>query len=190
MLISFTLSAKTILIVGDSISAGYGLDNLEQGWVNLLKLRLHEKNIIHQIINASITGDTTSGGLYRLPKLLQEYRPDIVIIELGGNDGLRGINLNHTKNNLSKMVELSLQNNTEVVLAGMQIPPNYGKSFTQNFAQIYPDVANTYSIKLIPFLLENVGGIDEMMQNDGIHPTAKAQNIILDNVWQILEDLL
>jgi len=190
MLVSFTLSAQTILIIGDSISAGYGLENLELSWVNLLKQHLETKQQTYNVINASITGDTTAGGLYRLPKLLHEHNPQIVIIELGGNDGLRGLNLSTTKNNLRQMVEIALQNNAQVILAGMQLPPNYGASFTQNFAQIYVDIANSHPIKLIPFLLDNVGGVSEMMQNDGIHPTTKAQPIILDNVWRVLHPLL
>jgi len=183
-------AAKTLLVLGDSISAGFGLENSEQSWVNLLAQKLSKKDANWQVINASITGDTTSGGLARLPSLLTLHKPQIVLIELGGNDGLRGINLNATKSNLTQMVQLVKNQKAQVILAGMQLPPNYGAAFTAQFAQIYADVAKSHNVTLIPFILEGVGGTLDMMQSDGIHPNDKGQPLILDNVWQVLAKIL
>lgn len=181
--------ANNLLIVGDSISAAFGLDT-EQGWVQLLKNRLKEQGYSHQVHNASVSGDTTSGGLARLPKLLAEHQPKVVIIELGGNDGLRGQPLGQVQQNLSRMTELAQQAGAQVLLLGMQLPPNYGPRYTQGFAALYPKIAAEYEAALVPFFLEGVGGVLGMMQGDGVHPSAQAQPILLENVWTVLKDQL
>lgn len=174
----------TILVMGDSLSAGYGI-KLEEGWVHLLQQELTQKQQA-TIVNASVSGETTSGGLTRLPTLLSKHKPEIVIIELGGNDGLRGQPLKIMRSNLQTMIDLSLESNAKVLLAGMQIPPNYGQRYTTQFKDIYPELAEKNKIALIPFLLENVAGHSELIQRDNIHPTAQAQPLILKNVLPVL----
>ncbi len=171
----------TLLVVGDSLSAAYGIAP-EAGWVHLLAQRLQE----YQVVNASISGETTSGGRNRLTKALQQYQPAIVILELGANDGLRGLNLKTMQTNLATMIEESQQSGAKVLLLGMRIPPNYGKTYTAQFHQTYYDLAATYDIPLVPFFLEGVGGNRALMQNDGLHPTAAAQERLLENVWSVL----
>jgi acyl-CoA thioesterase-1 len=174
-----------ILVLGDSLSSAYGIKQ-DKSWVFLLGQRLKEKSFDYQLINASISGDTTGNGLNRIQSLLQRYRPEIVIIELGGNDGLRGLSIKSMKQNLSRMLTLSRQANVNVLLAGIKIPPNYGKSYTQAFYKVYPDLAREFNIPLIPFLLDAVGDQSALMQRDGLHPTEEAQPIILENVWPYL----
>jgi acyl-CoA thioesterase-1 len=174
-----------ILVIGDSLSAAYGLQQ-DKSWVSLVGQRLMEKSFHYQLINASISGDTTGNGLYRIQSLLQRYQPEIVIIELGGNDGLRGLSINSIKQNLSGMISLTQQANADVILAGIKIPPNYGKRYTQAFYDIYIELAKEYQIPLIPFLLDSVGVHTELMQADGLHPTEEAQPIIMENVWPYL----
>lgn len=181
--------AGTVLVVGDSISAAFGLDT-RQGWVALLQQRLSEEGFEHRVVNASISGDTSAGGLARLPALLAEHRPELVIIELGGNDGLRGQPPAQLHQNLAQMVERSRSAGAEVLLLGMQLPPNYGQRYTQAFAQVYADLAQDKSVALVPFFLEGVGGVPGMMQADGIHPQAAAQPQMLENVWPTLKPLL
>ncbi|MDD0843636.1 arylesterase [Pseudomonas sp. Gutcm_11s] len=181
--------AGTVLVVGDSISAALGLDT-RQGWVALLQKRLQEGGFEHQVVNASISGDTSSGGLARLPALLSQHRPQLVIIELGGNDGLRGQPPAQLQQNLARMVDASQSSGAGVLLLGMRLPPNYGQRYTQAFAQVYSDLAADRQVPLVPFLLEGVGGVPGMMQADGIHPAAAAQSKMLDNVWPTLEPLL
>ena len=181
--------AQTILIVGDSISAAYGIES-QLSWSHLLGVKLTQKKMSYQVINASISGDTTINGLNRFKPLLDKYRPEIVIIELGGNDGLRGLSTKQMKRNLKQMVELSQQRNAKVLLAGMKIPPNYGKRYTQAFYQVYTDISVEQGVELIPFLLQGIGGVAELMQDDGIHPNEKAQPIILDIVWKKLQLML
>jgi acyl-CoA thioesterase I len=181
--------AGTVLVVGDSISAALGLDT-RQGWVNLLQNRLREGGFEHQVVNASISGDTSSGGLARLPALLAQHRPELVIIELGGNDGLRGQPPAQLQQNLARMVDGSHAAGAKVLLLGMRLPPNYGQRYTQAFAQVYSDLAAEKQVALVPFLLEGVGGVPGMMQADGIHPAVDAQARLLDNVWPTLEPLL
>ena len=181
--------AGTLLVVGDSISAAFGLDS-RQGWVALLEKRLQDEGFDHQVINASISGDTSSGGLARLPALLAEHQPQVVIIELGGNDGLRGQPPMQLQQNLALMVEKSQQAGAKVLLLGMKLPPNYGVRYTTAFAQVFSDVAQAKQVALVPFFLEGVGGVPGMMQADGIHPTAEAQTQLLDTVWPVLEPLL
>lgn len=177
--------AQTILVLGDSISAAYGLD-IEQGWVNQLQERLHESGQPWQVVNASVSGDTTAGGRARLPQLLTEHQPQLLILELGGNDGLRGLPLHSMQDNLSAMIDLAKQHGAETLLLGMQIPPNYGRRYTQGFQQVYVDVAQEKSVLLVDFFLEGIGGNPQLMQADGIHPTTEAQARLLDNVWPVL----
>ena len=181
--------AGTVLVVGDSISAALGVDT-RQGWVALLQKRLQDGGFEHRVVNASISGDTSSGGAARLPALLAQHQPELVIIELGGNDGLRGQPLVQLQQNLARMIDASRAAEADVLLLGMSLPPNYGQRYTQAFAQVYADLAAGKQVALVPFLLEGVGGVPGMMQADGIHPTAAAQPIMLENVWPTLEPLL
>lgn len=176
----------TILVLGDSLSAGYNID-VEQGWVELLNQKLQQEGYPHTVINGSISGDTTTQGLLRLPTLLEQHDPEIVIIELGGNDALRGTPPNAIKRNLSKLIDTSKRSGAEVLLLGIQIPPNYGQRYAQAFFDNYAQLANEKKVKLVPFFLENVGGNDELMQDDGIHPNVKAQPILLENIWPQLK---
>ncbi len=180
---------KTILVLGDSLSAAYGI-NIDYGWVSLLQNRLTQEKQPYRVINASISGDTSIGGLNRLPLLLNQYQPEIVIVELGGNDGLRGLPVKTLKHNLQKIIELSLENNSQVILAGIKIPPNYGMRYTEMFYQVYTQLENEYPIVLIPFLLDGIGDNVELMQADGLHPTKQAQSTILEIVWKKLNPLL
>ena len=181
--------AGTLLVVGDSISAAFGLDS-RQGWVALLEKRLQDEGFDHQVINASISGDTSAGGLARLPALLAEHQPQVVIIELGGNDGLRGQPPMQLQQNLALMVEKSQQAGAKVLLLGMKLPPNYGVRYTTAFAQVFSDVAQAKQVALVPFFLEGVGGVPGMMQADGIHPNVTAQPLLLENAWPALQPLL
>jgi acyl-CoA thioesterase I len=181
--------AGTLLVVGDSISAAFGMDT-RQGWVALLEKRLDEQGFDHQVVNASISGDTSAGGAARLPALLAEHQPELVIIELGGNDGLRGQPPAQLQQNLAAMVQASQQQGAKVLLLGMQLPPNYGVRYTTAFAEVFPRVAGEFDVPLVPFVLEGVGGVPALMQADGIHPTAEAQPVLLENVWPALKPLL
>lgn len=184
-----TLDEKNILIVGDSIGAAYGI-NPQSGWVNLLANKITQEKIPYQVINASISGDTTISGVNRLPGLLKKYQPEIVLIELGGNDGLRGIQIRVMQTNLEKMIQASKASGAKVLLAGMKIPPNYGMRYTQAFHQVYLDLADKYAVSVVPFLLEGVGGQVSLMQSDGIHPSAQAQPLIVEVVWKQLVRML
>ena len=182
--------AKTLLILGDSISAAYGM-NPEQGWVKLLETRINQKYPKqHRVVNASVSGETTSGALARLPKLLSTHQPDIVVIELGGNDGLRGQPPQIIQRNLNQLVKVSKKNKAEVVLFGMKIPPNYGTQYSKAFENNYQIVAKQNNIKLLPFFLEGVAGKDTYMQADRIHPNVKAQPVLRDLAWKYLEPSL
>lgn len=183
------LQAKTLLVLGDSLSAAYGLP-AEEGWVSLMEQELKQRRLADKVINASISGETSSGGLQRLPRLLADYRPDLVLLELGANDGLRGTPLQVMEQNLRRMVELSQASGAEVILIGIRIPPNYGPQYTQRFYSIYPDLAQEYQLPLVPFLLEGVALKPQLMQSDGLHPTAAAQPILLQTVWPHLVPLL
>lgn len=180
---------RIILVVGDSLSAGYGIA-AEEAWVSLLQNRLTAKGYEYRVVNASISGDTTLGGLRRLPRALEKHQPHIVLIELGGNDGLRGTPISVIRNNLANMIELSQAANAEVILAGMLMPPNYGQSYTDEFAAVYQDLADKYGALLIGFFMKNVALNPELLQPDQIHPTAEGQPYLLDNVWPVLEPLL
>lgn len=183
------LHAKTILVLGDSLSAAYGIPS-QLGWVNLLQQRLETSGYDYQVVNASISGDTTQGGLTRLPSALDEFKPTILIIELGGNDGLRGVNLSETRSNLEQMTELAIEYDSKILLLGMMLPPNFGKAFTEKFLQLYQDVADEYKLPLVPFFLDGVADKLELMQPDGIHPKEQGQERMLDNVWAVLEPML
>ncbi len=177
-----------LLVLGDSLSAAYGIE-VQQGWVSLLEQRVAAK-YPHKVINASVSGETTGGGLARLPALLEQHKPDLVIVELGGNDGLRGYPLNTMKQQLARIIEISRAAGAEVVLVGMQIPPNYGPRYTNQFRDTYTELAQQYDLPLVEFLLAEVALNAKLMQKDGIHPTAEAQEQILDNVWPVLQPLL
>jgi acyl-CoA thioesterase-1 len=178
-----------ILVVGDSISAGYGLA-AGSGWVDLLALRLKERGYPQRVINASISGDTTAGGRARLPALLGGHRPGIVVIELGGNDGLRGGNLKATRENLDAMVTAAQRAGAKVLLVGMQLPPNYGASYTRDFESLFATVAAAHKVALLPHFFAGFGERNEMVQPDRIHPAAAAQPLLLDNVWPLLQPML
>ena len=173
--------AKTILVLGDSISAGFGIP-MQQGWVALLSKELQRNDAKIQVINASISGDTTQGGVSRLPGLLAKHQPDLVIIELGGNDGLRGTPIKLIKHNLTTLIQLSREAGSDILLAGMQIPPNYGRKYTQSFREIFPTLAQQHNTLLVPFILQKVVEKQGLMQADGIHPTAEAQPLLLQSV--------
>lgn len=182
-------AAGTILIVGDSISAGFGLDT-RLGWVSLLEQRLEREGHDDRVVNASISGDTSAGGQARLPALLTEHKPDVVIVELGGNDGLRGQPPAQLQQNLAAMIDAAKTAGAKVLLLGMQLPPNYGPRYTEAFAGVYTQLADEKQIALVPFFLEGVGGHPELMQADGLHPAAAGQERLLDNVWPALKPLL
>lgn len=188
-LISFTTlnaSAKGVLVLGDSLAAGYGLEAGE-GWVDLLQLRLDEKGHEVELINASVSGETTAGGLARLPDLLELHQPTKVLLELGANDGLRGTPLPIIESNLNKLIELSQNSGAQVIILGNRLPPNYGPRYTQQFFSIFSKVAQDYELALVPFLLDKVATDWDLMQSDGLHPNAKAQPIMLETVWSVLE---
>ncbi|BBP75500.1 MULTISPECIES: arylesterase [Pseudomonas] len=182
-------AAGTVLIVGDSISAAFGLDT-RVGWVSLLEKRLRDEGFQDKVVNASISGDTSAGGQARLPALLAEHKPDLVILELGGNDGLRGQLPTQLKQNLASMIDQSRASGAKVLLLGMQLPPNYGARYVKAFAEVYPTLAQEKNIPLVPFFLDGVGGHPELMQADGIHPAPAGQGKLLDNVWPTLKPLL
>jgi acyl-CoA thioesterase-1 len=181
-------ASKTVLVLGDSISAEYGLTR-GTGWVALLKARLEAEKIDAVIINASISGDTTSGGLSRLPPLLQQH-PSVVLIELGGNDGLRGLSLSATEANFRSMIAAAHQAKAKVLLVGMQLPPNYGPDYTMKFAALYGKLAKETKSALVPFLLAGLEDKPQLFQADHIHPAAEAQPLLLNNVWPALKPLL
>lgn len=181
--------AGTVLVVGDSISAAYGMDT-DEGWVRLLAQRLQQFDPAFAVVNMSLSGETTGGGLARLPDALRRHAPDVVIIELGGNDGLRGYPIDRIHANLGEMVTASLGSGAEVLLVGMQIPPNYGQRYVSAFHGIYHDLAAEHGVRLVPFLLEGIATDEVLMQRDGIHPTAAAQPLLLDNLWPELRPLL
>lgn len=179
----------TIVILGDSLSAAFGME-LSESWPSLLQQRLDENGHAYRVFNSSITGETTQGGLTRLPRLLQKHDPQIVIVELGGNDGLRGLPLEVTRNNLASIIEQSQAAGARVILAEMRIPPNYGRTYTEKFNGTYADLAAEFGVGLLPFLLQDIALEPGMMQEDGIHPTAAAQPLILEQVWSALQPLL
>lgn len=183
-------SQPTLLVLGDSLSAAHGVPS-ETAWVQLLKQRLNDKGMTEwNVVNASIGGETTDGGLRRLPDLIEQTAPNAIIIELGGNDGLRGFPPDVIESNLSSMIHLSQKAGASVILVGMQIPPNYGQRYTSLFADIYPTLSDRFDTALVPFFLKGIYDHNDLMQSDGIHPTEKAQPKLLDNVWPVLKPVL
>ena len=180
------LNAEVVLVLGDSLSAGYGIA-LKDGWVSLLAKRLGGA---HEVVNASISGDTTAGGVQRIGPVLARHRPDVVIVELGGNDGLRGLSLGELERNLGLIVERSLAAGARVVLVGNHIPPNLGPVYAKRYHRLHFDVAKRYDLALVPFLLDGVATETDLMQGDGIHPKAEGQPRMLENVWRVLAPLL
>jgi acyl-CoA thioesterase-1 len=181
--------APPLLVVGDSISAAYGLTP-GAGWVDLLAARLAAQRYPYRVVNASISGDTTAGGRARLPALLAQHKPTIVVIELGGNDGLRGGNLASTRDNLATMVAAVQRAGAKALIVGMKLPPNYGAAYVREFETLFVDVAKAHKAPLVPFFFEGFGERNEMFQPDRVHPTALAQPLLLDNVWPVLHPLL
>ncbi len=184
-----TSDTPVILVLGDSLSASFGIDQ-SNGWVSLLEQKLSQSNYDYRVVNASISGETTQGGLQRLPKLLSKYQPQLVILELGGNDGLRGLGIELIKSNLQSMISKSTEFRAEILLIGMRLPPNYGQFYTDAFSQMYVDLANNNNIPVVPFLLAGIATRENLMQVDGIHPKEEAQSLMLDNVWKHLRPLL
>lgn len=182
-------TSRTIVVLGDSLSAGYGL-RIQEGWVSLLEQRLASEGYGYKVINASVSGETTQGGLSRLPRVLELHKPDIVIVELGGNDGLRGLPLATSRENLRRAIELARSARARVLLVGMMIPPNYGARYGQEFRDMFTTLAASYSLALVPFLLDRVALENDLMQADGIHPNAKGQPQMLENLWPKLKPLL
>jgi acyl-CoA thioesterase I len=182
--------APVILVFGDSISAGYGLARVEQGWVELLKTRLNAQGYGYQVVNASVSGETTAGGLARLPRALNLHHPKILILELGANDGLRGLPIAQMRTNLTQMVDLASAAGAKTLLLGMRMPPNYGPQYTEQFRLVFSDLAREKRLPLVPFLLDNIALSPKLLQDDTLHPNALGQPILLDNVWPALQPLL
>lgn len=178
-----------ILIYGDSLSAAYGIAQ-QQGWVTLLQKKLTKQQYPYEVVNASVSGETTSGGLSRLAANLAANKPAIIILELGANDGLRGLPIKEMNTNLSTMIQLSKKSGAKVLLVGMQIPPNYGPRYTKDFKLTYPDLSQQYRTPLVPFMLENVAAKPQLIQDDGLHPNVLGQPIVLENIWPHLQLLL
>lgn len=182
--------AKTVMVLGDSISAGYGIEP-QQAWVNLLQKRLDQQYPKqHKVVNASVSGETTSGALARLPKLLQTHKPNVVVIELGGNDGLRGQPPQMIQKNLAQLIQQSQKANATVVVLGMKIPPNYGTAYSKAFENNYKVVSQQFKVKLLPFFLEGVAGNKSLMQKDLVHPNGKAQPILLNLAYPYIKGAL
>nr|WP_229726322.1 arylesterase [Oxalicibacterium faecigallinarum] len=190
---AFSLNAhsasKVVLVLGDSLSAEYGLARGE-GWVHLMEQRMAKENIQASIVNASISGETTSGGRARLPALLNKHKPDVVVVELGANDALRGLALSSTRDNLMTMTQNAQAIKAKVLIVGMQIPPNYGGDYTRQFSAVFPAVAKETNAALVPFMLKGVAENPNLFQADRIHPAPAAHPIILDNIWPEIKPLL
>lgn len=186
-----TTTSKRIVFFGDSLTAGYGLDDVENAFPGLIQQKIDSLGLKYIVVNSGISGETTSGGKNRIDWVLNE-KPDVFVLELGANDGLRGVNLSETKNNLQFIINAvkTKYPETKIVLAGMQIPPNMGQDYTSEFKNIFPDLAKKNNLTLVPFLLENVGGIPSLNQSDGIHPTKEGHKILASNVWEVLLPVL
>ena len=182
-------AAKTLLVLGDSLSAEYGLAR-GTGWVSLLDKQLRTEKIAATVVNASISGETTAGGKTRLPALLEQHKPNIVIVELGGNDGLRGLSLAATQSSLREIISLSTNAGAQVLLLGMRVPPNYGVDYSKRFAAMYQGLGREKSVRVVPFFLQGLEDTDQFFQPDRIHPNQRAQTLLLDNVWPLLKPLL
>jgi acyl-CoA thioesterase-1 len=179
-----------ILIFGDSISAGYGLARVDRGWVALLQTKLKTEGYGDEVVNASVSGETTAGGLARLPRALSLHHPALVVLELGGNDGLRALPIEQMRANLARMIDLAKGAGAKVLLLGMRIPPNYGREYTQQFSAVYADLARDKHVPLLPFFLSDVALHPDLMQADGVHPVEAAQPLLLATVWPTLAPLL
>jgi acyl-CoA thioesterase I len=192
MVAAVSAKAETpdILVFGDSISAGFGLTHVEKGWVELLRTKLKEEGYGYQVVNASVSGETTAGGLARLPRALALHHPEVVVIELGGNDGLRALPIDQMRANLAKMVDLSTAAGAKVLLLGMRIPPNYGPQFTEQFRAVFPEVAHDKKVPVMPFFLNDIALTPDLMQGDGVHPNEQGQPKLLQNAWPTLKPLL
>jgi len=179
----------SILVLGDSLSGAYGID-IDDGWVALLQQQVRNQGYDYKVINASVSGDTTRTGLSRIDSALKNHQPEIVIIALGGNDGLRGLAFSEIENSLSRIIEHCIQAKTQILLVGVRLPPNYGQLYNQQFAQLYNSLAQRYDIPLVPKMLDQIAENRELMQQDGVHPKAEAQPILMKNIWQGLKPLL
>lgn len=188
-LFSISAEAKSILVLGDSISAAYGLE-VQQGWVTLLQRKLKEENLPYTVVNASISGETSAGGLARIDRELAAHKPDVVILELGANDGLRGLPPKNLSANLAQIIQRSQQAGANVLLLSMRIPPNYGKRYTEAFYAVYPALAKQWNAPLVPFILEDIALQEQYMQADGLHPNSAAQPLLAAKIWQPLQTLL
>lgn len=187
--VAATAQSGAILVVGDSLSAGYGID-VKAGWVKLLEERLQQQGYEYRVVNASVSGETTGGGRARLSQLLEFNKPSVVVLELGANDGLRGLPLKQVRDNLEGMIQMSEAHRARVVLVGMQMPPNYGEAYTTGFKNMYSELAQAHKLTFVPFLLEDVALDEKLMQADNLHPNAQGQRQLLDNVWPKLKGLL
>ena len=185
-----TPAPAAILVFGDSISAGYGLEHVDQGWVGMLQAKIKAEGYGYRVVNASVSGETTAGGLARLPRALELHHPQVVILELGGNDGLRALPIDQMRANLAKMIDLSVAGGAQVLLLGMRIPPNYGPEYTERFQSTFAQVARAKNVALVPFLLAQVALSADLMQADGIHPNESGQPKLLATVWPALKPLL
>ena len=180
---------SAVLVFGDSLSAGYGID-VDQSWPALLQSRLAVEGYEHRVVNASVSGETTEGGVTRIVRALDEFAPELVILELGGNDGLRGFPPQRIKDNLAAIIDAARDTGSKVVLLGIRIPPNYGQRYTRSFENVYRELAAQYEVPWIEFFMQGVALNDELMQDDGIHPNAEAQAILLENAWPIISAAL
>ena len=188
-LFSSTLMAKSIVVLGDSISAAYGMA-ADKGWVAILQRKLEQQSQVYTIFNESISGDTSAGGLARIDNALNQYNPELILLELGANDGLRGLSPKKMKSNLAEIINRSRKSGAKVLLLSMRIPPNYGKRYVDMFYNVYPQLAEELNVSYVPFILEEVALSKEMMQKDGFHPNVKAQAIIANKIWQYLYPIL
>ena len=189
MLFSTTLTAKSILVLGDSLSASYRMDT-KDGWVHLIRQKIDQKNLSYSVFNESISGDTTAGGLARVDKALMQHKPVLVLVELGANDGLRGLSPKRMKHNLKRIIKRSQHVGAQVLLLAMQIPPNYGKRYTDMFDQVYPELAEEMQVPMVPFILKEIALNQALIQKDRLHPNEKAQPLIADKIWAYLEPML
>jgi acyl-CoA thioesterase-1 len=186
---SASKTPAAILVLGDSLSGAYGIST-EQGWVSLLQQHIMDQGYPYRVVNASVSGDTTRTGLSRIEAALRQHQPDIVIVALGGNDGLRGLAFSEIENSLATIIQKCQQNNAQVLLAGVRLPPNYGPVYNQKFAELFESLSQRYQIPLVPRMLDQVADYRELLQADGIHPTADAQPKIMKNIWAGLEPML
>ncbi|MDD2759997.1 MAG: arylesterase [Methylomonas sp.] len=188
-LLPLTAAAKSIVVLGDSISAGYGID-AGAGWVSLLQQRFNQRHDGHVISNESISGDTSAGGLARIDQVLAKHKPELVLVELGANDGLRGLSPQQMRSNLSEIIGRCRQSGAKVLMLGMKIPPNYGKRFVDMFYNVYRELSTELNVPLVPFILEDIALNPDLMQPDGLHPNASAQPLIAEKIWPYIEVLL